>query len=247
MNCRTKSLLVSLVIHAGAICLVMTMSGSWAPKSRDIVIDLTLPESGVSGSADSEREKRSHGPKHRKPKEKPQRPVKAPEALLINRHPPVPGNPAPVAPAEATGTVALVAPPFEKTAGRTGGEGQGAGPASGFSRSGSSAGPGRSGGEGTSPGQMKNRYIREQYEYIKGLIQKSLVYPKRARRMGWTGRVLVSFDILEDGHVAGERILNSSGHALLDDNVIETIRNVAPFPRPPGRAKLEISFTFELH
>jgi protein TonB len=104
-----------------------------------------------------------------------------------------------------------------------------------------------SGGGGTSTGEMKNRYVSEQYEYIKALIQKSLVYPKRARRMGWTGRVLVSFDILEDGHVAGERIINSSGHALLDDNVIDTIRNVAPFPRPPGRAKLEISFTYELH
>ena len=101
-------------------------------------------------------------------------------------------------------------------------------------------------GSGTSTEQMRGKYLKENFTYIRDLIQKNLAYPARARKMGWTGKVVVSFTVLEDGHVANERVLAGSGHALLDGNVIETIRNVEPFPKPPVRAELRIPVYFRL-
>jgi protein TonB len=64
--------------------------------------------------------------------------------------------------------------------------------------------------------------------------------------MGWTGRVVVSFDVAKNGHVVAIRIVKSTGYALLDSNLIETIRKVEPFPRPPISVTLIIPFNYEI-
>ncbi len=111
------------------------------------------------------------------------------------------------------------------------------------------SGPGRgqaaSGyGTGTSTEQLRKKYLAEQFDYIKKLIEKNIKYPARALRMGWTGRVLVSFTILENGHVANMKILSSSGYDLLDENILDTIKTVEPFPKPPVSALLKIPFDY---
>jgi len=89
-------------------------------------------------------------------------------------------------------------------------------------------------------------YMKEHFAYIKEMIQRNISYPARARKMGWTGRVVVSFVIHETGQVSNEKIVASSGFDLLDNNVISTIRTVAPFPRPPVRAELRVPITYRL-
>jgi protein TonB len=168
----------------------------------------------------------------------------------------------PVSPASPTSGVSL--PDKETTNGGSGsslntsGSGSGTGKGTftgGGSGSGSGGGGGTGNGKGQSPsghgtgistGQLKNRYLEEQFEYIKMLIEKNINYPARARRMGWTGKVVVSFIILENGRVSDMKIVKSSGYELLDDNVMETIRKVQPFPKPPVRAELKIPITYRL-
>jgi len=122
------------------------------------------------------------------------------------------------------------------------GSGMGSGGGAG-SGAGSFNGPGR--GSGSLDG-LKNQYLREHFTYIRDLILKNITYPPLAKKVGWQGRVLVSFIIMEDGRVTNIKIVKSSGHAVLDRNVLETIREVQPFPKPPVRAELFIPVNYVL-
>lgn len=118
-----------------------------------------------------------------------------------------------------------------------------------FGSGGSAPGGGGSGagGDGPGGGQAKsNSYAAAQFAYIRGLILKNLVYPPEARRAGLRGRVTVGFIIREEGLAQNIRIVESSGHDVLDRTVIETIRRCQPFPRPPARAELTIPIVFKL-
>jgi periplasmic protein TonB len=132
-----------------------------------------------------------------------------------------------------------------------GGAGQKGSLSGGPEGGGGSVGNGRSGnGPGTGaenvPEHLRNRYRSEQFAYIKKIIEGRLVYPKKARREGLTGRAFVSFTVLEDGQVAGIKILRSTGYEILDLNVIETIKSSAPFPKPPIKAELRMPITYSL-
>jgi protein TonB len=75
---------------------------------------------------------------------------------------------------------------------------------------------------------------------------KHLKYPQIAKKMGWKGKVVVSFLIKENGNVENSKILTSSGYEVLDRNVMETIHEVQPFPKPPVRAELIIPVVYAL-
>jgi protein TonB len=97
-----------------------------------------------------------------------------------------------------------------------------------------------------SPEELKKKYLKEQFLYIRERIQKNLSYPYSAKKMGWTGRVTVSFIVLENGDVENIRIIESSGFEVLDKNAIETIKKVSPFPKPPVRAELIMPIVYML-
>ncbi|MCX5798347.1 MAG: energy transducer TonB [Proteobacteria bacterium] len=59
---------------------------------------------------------------------------------------------------------------------------------------------------------------------------KNIHYPDRARRMGWEGRVMLSFTLFENGSVHDIKIVNSSGFKILDESAKEVIIKTA-FPR----------------
>jgi protein TonB len=59
---------------------------------------------------------------------------------------------------------------------------------------------------------------------IRDEVMKNVTYPERARRMGWEGRVIISFMIHEDGSVHDTRILQSSGVSVLDEAAKEALR-----------------------
>jgi protein TonB len=93
---------------------------------------------------------------------------------------------------------------------------------------------------------LQKRYLREHFEYISALILKNLRYPPAARRMGWSGNVVVSFVVLENGSAEDIKVMKSSGFTLLDTNAVETVRKVSPFPKPPVRAELRIPVQYRL-
>jgi len=56
----------------------------------------------------------------------------------------------------------------------------------------------------------------------------------------------VAFVILENGSVETLRVIKSSGHDLLDESVVKTVRALQPFPRPPTRAEVVVPIAFGL-
>ena len=112
---------------------------------------------------------------------------------------------------------------------------------------GSGGGTGK--GHGTGSGDanlLAEQYLAEHYAYIRNLIHKHLKYPQMAKRMGWKGKVVVSFVIKENGNVENSKIVASSGYDVLDKNVLSVIKEVQPFPKPPVKAELIIPITYKL-
>ena len=84
-------------------------------------------------------------------------------------------------------------------------------------------------------GEGKKQYLEHNFGYIRDLIVKNLKYPYAARRMGWKGSVTVAFVILENGNAEAIRVTQSSGHDLLDQSVLKTVRALQPFPGPRSK------------
>ena len=81
-------------------------------------------------------------------------------------------------------------------------------------------------------------------------IEKAKRYPREARRRGWEGKVVLSFQINRKGEVAEIRLVQSSGYPELDEEGIATIRRASPFLPPPlasqDKLELEIPLVFKL-
>ncbi|HPV50141.1 MAG TPA: energy transducer TonB [Smithellaceae bacterium] len=92
-----------------------------------------------------------------------------------------------------------------------------------------------------------SKYLNEHFDYIRKKILGNINYPDAAKRMGWQGKVVLSFVITSDGSVRALKIMQSSGFKILDDKAIETIRQAAPFPRPPVEARLMIPVVYHLN
>ena len=115
--------------------------------------------------------------------------------------------------------------------------------------SGASAGRGLRGGPGQGQGEAGSgagQYVAAHFAYIRDRILKNLSYPRIAERMGWKGRVTVSFIIREDGTAESIRVVESSGYDILDADAIKTIKTSQPFPKPPAKAELIIPITYRL-
>lgn len=124
-----------------------------------------------------------------------------------------------------------------------------AGPAAGRVTAGTSepkAVAGAGAGDAAVAEESRIRYQREHFAYIRDIITKRLIYPYQARKMGWSGRVTLSFVVREDGGAQEIKVVQSSGFPMLDRRAMETVRMVAPFPKPPLRAVIVIPVMFKL-
>ena len=76
------------------------------------------------------------------------------------------------------------------------------------------------------------------------------VYPARALRLGWQGTVVCSFVVARDGSVERLRVEQSSGHRILDDTVLRTLRSwrFVPGSRAGEPVEMELvrRFQFQL-
>lgn len=95
-------------------------------------------------------------------------------------------------------------------------------------------------------GKDKDEYLQNNFEYIRDLVMRNLSFPAAARKLGWSGKILISFVIVEDGNVEDITILSSSGHEVLDHNVVSVIRRTAPFPKPAIKAQLILPIAYNL-
>ena len=89
-------------------------------------------------------------------------------------------------------------------------------------------------------------YAKGQFDYIRRIVLQHMRYPEEAQNRGLEGRVMISFIIMTDGTVKDIKVVASSGFAILDKNAVETVKNSAPFPKPPGNAELRIPINYVL-
>ncbi len=93
---------------------------------------------------------------------------------------------------------------------------------------------------------MKQNYLREHFAYIRTIVQKNLSYPKIARKMGWQGKVIISFVVCIDGHARDITIKEGSGIEMLDKNAVIAVQQASPFPKPPIEARLILPINYSL-
>lgn len=98
----------------------------------------------------------------------------------------------------------------------------------------------------STPRSLKEHYIKANYSYIRDAVERRTIYPSIARKMGWEGRVLLAFTVCNDGQVEDIRIIKSCGFKALDKNAIKTVKQCAPFPKPPVRAEVTLPITYRL-
>jgi periplasmic protein TonB len=103
------------------------------------------------------------------------------------------------------------------------------------------------GGDGDVISSDKSRYMKVHFSYIKDHIYKHLIYPVTAKRMGWEGRVIVSFIVSSGGYARDIRISKSSGYEILDKNAVKAIKNASPFPKPPVEAQIIIPILYRIN
>jgi periplasmic protein TonB len=81
-------------------------------------------------------------------------------------------------------------------------------------------------------------------------IEKAKRYPREARRRGWEGKVVLSFQINRKGEVAEIKLIQSSGYPDLDEEGFATLRRASPFLPPPltdqDRLEVEVPMVFKL-
>lgn len=242
MTSGRKAVALSIILHGVFLGGMYTVGSTFAQPGRPVAIDFTLIDSGGSAPARQETAvNESAAPMKRrctKVREKPVvKKVETPRTAPVSIPRPA---------LEETGPVPVAAKLREASPEKISTE------ASDNSGKQGSAAPFRTasispvGAVSSSGEQTRAGYSRTHYAYIKELIEKNLSYPPQARRMGWTGRVMVCFQVLKNGRVDKIRIKDSSGHEILDRNVIDTIREVEPFPRPPEWVELSMEITYRL-
>lgn len=79
-------------------------------------------------------------------------------------------------------------------------------------------------------------------ERIKSSIQGALLYPALARKRGVEGTVIAGFSIDALGLPRGIRVIKSSGHGILDREVISTIKRASPYPYLDGGIEVPVTF-----
>ena len=77
---------------------------------------------------------------------------------------------------------------------------------------------------------------------IRRRIDEAKRYPLLASRSGVGGSVGIEFRIDLKGQPAEIRIAQSSGHPILDEEAVETIRRAAPFPSYKGKLPVTLRF-----
>jgi len=112
-----------------------------------------------------------------------------------------------------------------------------------------------SGGEGESPTPMGGvgegvdaSHQAGDESVLKKIRQRILskrVYPVQARKKGIEGVVKVAFELKEGGQLRSSRILQSSGHAILDEEALATLVRAQPYPYYSGEISLALTFALE--
>jgi len=256
---------ISLGIHTLIIGTLIVLNTLFVSGEKLVTIDLTVEDSVNRDAVCPDKgigpEIKNKGPAMKKalPAARETKVIEQPKQTPVQpKQLPVEPTVAPPGPTIAqqgllTGTEAPAAIPVaanQSSSNNTGRESGSTNTAPGQTGTGSPAGYGQSGSgtgsSGSSGTEEKPGYTKQQFAYIKELVQKKAFYPKAAEMQGWEGQVTLSFIILLDGRVKDIRVVKSSGREILDKGAIEAVKIASPFPRPPATVELKLPVTYKL-
>ncbi|WP_051173011.1 energy transducer TonB [Thermodesulfobacterium hveragerdense] len=96
--------------------------------------------------------------------------------------------------------------------------------------------------------KIAQHFLSQKFSIISDIVRKHLQYPYLARRMGWEGKVVISFVLTRQGEVKEVRVVNSSGYKVLDENTLATLQGCAKyFPVPPVDVKITLPVVYRLN
>ena len=94
---------------------------------------------------------------------------------------------------------------------------------------------------------LEESFLRERLSVISNIVQRHINYPPIARRMGWEGKVLVSFVLEPNGDIRDLKVLKSCGYEVLDKEALDAIRrSYKDFPKPPVSVAVKLPINFRL-
>lgn len=99
---------------------------------------------------------------------------------------------------------------------------------------------------GTNPGESGGGYASQNLSAISGMIHGRIHYPRIARRNNWQGKALVHFIVGTDGRTYEVQLKESSGHEVLDESALETVRALDGLPKPPVPVPVTVPVYFRL-
>jgi protein TonB len=102
------------------------------------------------------------------------------------------------------------------------------------------------GGQGRALGYGDGNTDDKTFFYIRENIMKNIKYPEKARRMGWEGKVLLSFVIFENGSIHNIKVVNSSGFPVLDSSAREAIAKTTFSQKVPYRLVIVLPIEYKL-
>lgn len=83
----------------------------------------------------------------------------------------------------------------------------------------------------------------ELYEKVHTAILKNVFYPKKARYKRLSGIVILEFVLEKNGEISQEKIIQSSGYALLDESALKALSNTQ-FPTTPKRYRFRVPLRY---
>jgi len=90
-------------------------------------------------------------------------------------------------------------------------------------------------------------YINNNLNKISSLIKENLYYPRRARKRGVEGTIVVKFFLHKDATVSNVKILSSQSE-ILSRAAIKTITELSgKFPKPEEELTLKVPINYALH
>ncbi|MFM7841614.1 MAG: energy transducer TonB [Nitrospira sp.] len=84
-------------------------------------------------------------------------------------------------------------------------------------------------------------------ETLRDRIEELKRYPPMARMNNWQGKVVLKFVVKEDGTVENLEVVQSSGHTVLDEAAMDTIRRASPLPLKHELGKPRVTFQFPIN
>ena len=98
----------------------------------------------------------------------------------------------------------------------------------------------------TSKENVAKKYVQDNISKIAKLLQDNLYYPRRARKKGITGEVIVKFTLELDSSVNNIKIITSNKE-ILSRAAIKTIQDLSgEFPSPKEQLTIEVPINYSL-